>query len=140
MGINRKTFLLYLLQIPFLIPLIQGLLRRINSPQFLLNIFSVAGSQFYDGDSIINDLKVGDALELVPEPNNPFDKFAVIIKYQDKQIGYIPRSDNRYIARMLEQGMQLDCEILSLQPDEDPWQKIQVAVHLIKPPIDYGKA
>ncbi len=132
MGINRKTFLLYLLQIPFLIPLIQGLLRRINSPQFLLNIFSVAGSQFYDGDSIINDLKVGDLLELVTEPNNPFDKFAVIIKYQDKQIGYIPRSDNRYIARMLEQGMQLDCEILSLKPDEDPWQKIQVAVYLIK--------
>ncbi len=140
MGINRKTFLLYLLQIPFLIPLIQGLLRRINSPQFLLNIFNVAGSQFYDGDSIINDLKVGDLLELVAEPNNPFDKFAVIIKYQDKQIGYIPRSDNRYIARMLEQGMQLDCEILSLQPDEDPWQKIQVAVHLIITPIDYGKA
>jgi len=140
MGINRKTFLLYLLQIPFLVPLIQGLLRRINSPQFLLNIFSVAGSQFYDGDSIINDLKVGDLLELVTEPNNPFDKFAVIIKYQDKQIGYIPRSDNRYIARMLEQGMQLDCEILSLQPDEDPWQKIQVAVHLIKTPIDYSKA
>ena len=140
MGINRKTFLLYLLQIPFLIPLIQGLLRRINSPQFLLNIFSVAGSQFYDGDSIINDLKVGDLLELLTEPNNPFDKFAVIIKYQDKQIGYIPRSDNRYIARMVEQGMQLDCEILSLQPDEDPWQKIQVAVHLIKTPIDYSKA
>ena len=135
MGINRKTFLLYLLQIPFLIPLIQGFLKRINSPQFLLNIFSVAGSQFYDGDSIINDLKVGDLLELVTEPNNPFDKFAVIIKYQDKQIGYIPRSDNRYITRMLEQGMQLDCEILSLQPDEDPWQKIQVAVHLIKTPI-----
>ena len=41
---------------------------------------------------------------------------------------------------MLEQGMQLDCEILSLQPDEDPWQKIQVAVHLIKTPIDYSKA
>ena len=140
MGINRKTFLLYLLQIPFLIPFIQGFLKRINSKKFLLNIFSVAGSQFYDGDSIINDLQVGDLLKLVTELNNPFDKFAVKIKYQEKQVGYVPRSDNRYIARMIEQRMQLDCEILSLQPDEDPWQKIQVAVHLIKIPIDFGKA
>jgi hypothetical protein len=140
MGINRKTFLLYLLQIPFLIPLMRGFLKRTNSKKFLLYKFSVAGSQFYDGDSVINDLKVGGLLKLVNEPNNPFDKFAVKIKYQDKQIGYIPRSDNRYLSRMLEQGIELDCEVLSLQPDVDPGQKIQVAVYLIKIPIDFGKA
>ena len=128
------------MQFPFLIPFLQEFLKRTNSQKFLLNQFSIAGFQFYDGESIIDKLKKGDLLKLIAEPKNPFDEYAVMVKYQDKQIGYIPRSDNRHISRMLVQGIQLDCKIVSIQPEEDPWQKIQVAVYLIKIPIQVGSA
>ena len=46
-------------------------------------------------------------------------------------IGYVPRSDNKHIFRMLNQGLDLHCEIIKLNPNEEPWQMCKVKVDLI---------
>jgi len=136
MNISRKTFLLYLLQIPFFVPFLKRFLHDSESKKYLLNKFSIAGFQFYDGTLLFQELKVGTQLELDLEPNNPYDGFAVKINYNSSQIGYVPRSDNRHISRLLQKGVHLSCEIISLFPDADPWHQVRVAVNLLKLPED----
>jgi HIRAN domain len=44
-------------------------------------------------------MKAGDAVSLVREPGNPYDKNPVRVEWNGHQLGYIPRAENRTIAR-----------------------------------------
>ena len=125
---NRKTFLLYLLSLPFF-----GKLFSFSKggKRYLLNRFSVAGFQFHEGVDTIDKFKVGDSLEMIPEPDNIHDEFAVRLDHKNINIGFIPRSDNKHISRLLIQGLQLHCEIFEVNPDEEPWHMCKAEVYLI---------
>jgi hypothetical protein len=43
------------------------------------------------------ELKVGDELKLVPDPTNQYDKTAIKVMFQDKQIGWFPKDHDRKI-------------------------------------------
>lgn len=63
---------------------------------------SVVGESFENEDGsdrqeIIELLKVGDPIELVPEPNNPYDRNAIAVFSRKGQIGYIGRDDTEII-------------------------------------------
>ena len=52
----------------------------------------VVGVTFDDRQNTIRGLKSGDALKLIPEPDNQYDKTAVRIETVDgKQVGYVKR-------------------------------------------------
>lgn len=101
-----------------------------SSKKTLLNRFSIAGFQYYDGPGIISRIKSGDELELRAEPENPYDEFAVEIYLKGAKLGYIPRSDNRHISRMLSSGIPLSAIVEHTRPDESPWQAVKAAVYL----------
>ena len=46
----------------------------------------------------------------------------------DLKLGYVPRSDNRHLSRLLRQGAALECRIIAVQPKEAPWRGVRVAV------------
>jgi len=71
---------------------------------YLLHCF-IAGLQYYDVLQIWKELQIGELLELIPEPDNRYDKHAVMVAYKGKQLGYLPRSQNRHIAKILNAGL-----------------------------------
>ena len=128
---QRKRFLLYIAQFPFFSVIASAL--GIIQPEklYFLNQFSVAGFQFYEGVSLISQMKKGDSLNLINEYENEHDYYAVKIMYKNKMIGHVPRSDNKHLFRMLKQDLNLHCELIELNPEEDPWQRCKVKVELI---------
>ena len=129
--ISRKTFLIYLLQMPFFAGITKYLYGFKPKQHFLLNKFSVAGFTFYKGTDFINTMKAGETISMKPKPTNPHDKYAVELYYKEQMIGHIPRSDNRHIFRLLEQGLDLICTIWQVNPEEDTWQMCKVKVELV---------
>jgi len=55
-------------------------------------VFPVVGTQYLD--TYANDyaklLKPGTPVELVPEPDNAYDKYAIMVVVDDIHIGYVP--------------------------------------------------
>ncbi|MDP6569827.1 MAG: HIRAN domain-containing protein, partial [Candidatus Marinimicrobia bacterium] len=86
---------------------------------------------YYEGVSLIAEMKKGDSLKLINDYENEHDYYAVRIKYKNKMVGYVPRSDNRHLYRMLKQELNLHCEILEVHPHEDAWHMCKVKVELI---------
>ncbi|MEG0663357.1 MAG: HIRAN domain-containing protein, partial [Anaerovoracaceae bacterium] len=53
-------------------------------------------------------LKEEDKLQFFREPNNAYDKKAIVIKTKDDiKIGYIPKADNLIFARLMDAGKLL---------------------------------
>lgn len=53
--------------------------------------FYIAGWSHYGGDEVIHQLKVGDSLNLNPDPENPKDRFAIKILTSDNRLlGFVP--------------------------------------------------
>jgi hypothetical protein len=130
---SRRGFLKFLLGIPFGVPVVRKLYGQSGkSKHLLLNIFSIAGYQFHDGESVENQLKPGDVLKLNADPSNPHDEFAVeILTDEGVKLGFVPRSDNKAISRLLRQGANVEARIESLDLEEVSWQRVRVGVRLV---------
>lgn len=108
-----------------------GLLGKASARQklIMMNTFSIAGFQFHDGIHQLDELRVNQPLALAAEPDNPYDEFAVKILTPDGlDLGYVPRSDNKAISRLLLAGVPLNAQVTALRPDAEPWQRVQVKV------------
>ncbi|MBW2107877.1 MAG: HIRAN domain-containing protein [Deltaproteobacteria bacterium] len=75
-------------------------------------------------------LKPGARLRLVREPDNRHDRFAVAIHLGKAKLGYVPRSDNKHISRLLRQGATLDCRVVEVDPGAVVYQMVKVEVVL----------
>lgn len=91
----------------------------------------VAGFQFHRGESIWSSLGIGNKLTLVREASNPHDADAVAVYFRNDKLGYVPRSENRAVARMLDRGERLEASISELTAIEDPWQRIRFKIMLV---------
>lgn len=126
---KRRSFLQGMIAAP-----LGSLLFKPHHPKkgLLINKFSVAGFQYYDGRQIIGRMRIGEKLALIPEPANPYDEFAVKIMRNRAMVGYVPRSDNRHISRLLQQGSLLQCRVIEIRPADAPWHAVRVEVKLIE--------
>jgi hypothetical protein len=75
----------------------------------------LAGFRHYDGGIVLRDLKAGDRLELVREPQNPYDANAVRVEWRGVKLGYVPRRDNAAVARQLDHGVALEARLADVR-------------------------
>lgn len=90
------------------------------------------GLQYYSAADIFQRLKLGKDLKLVAEPNNKFDKYAVEVFFQNYKLGYLPRGENKTIARMLHQGIKLSAKITDLE-DNSKYHYMDIGVTVEMP-------
>lgn len=115
------------------LPALPGTARTAQQPSsraYLLNRFAIAGFQYHDGPALFHSLHPGQSLTLTAEPDNPFDPFAVRIDFANRKLGYVPRSDNRHLSRLLRQDVRLWCRVLEVNEDQWPWRAVCVEVGL----------
>lgn len=103
-------------------------LSRAEPPRHLIQHCPLAGFQYHDGEELWPYLTVGDSLELVREPANPFDANAIRIDWLGRKLGYIPRAENRTTARLMDQGRRLEARIGGLERHGNPWRRVAVEV------------
>ncbi len=85
-----------------------------------LAVTFVAGFQHYDGHDAVSLLETGMPLQLNREPHNSYDKNAVVIWTGDAKLGYVPRSENKTIARLMDKGVGVEASVLALDPSAFP--------------------
>ena len=90
----------------------------------------LAGYQFQAGARVWDELKVGDPLVLMREPDNPHDRNAVRVEWQGQQLGYLPRVENQAIAAELDRGTPVEARVAALRQAKNPWQRVLIDVYI----------
>lgn len=94
----------------------------------LLQISSIAGFQYYQGDKVWPQLVQGQQITLQREPTNTYDARAVAVYWEQQKLGFIPRLDNAAISQLLDRGEILEATIIKLQESDSPWNRMTVEV------------
>ncbi len=94
----------------------------------LLQDSPLAGFQYHAGRTLWPQMRVGDALALVREPDNPHDARAVRVEWRGHKIGYVPRRENADVARLLDRGQALTARIVRLAELRDPWARVRFEI------------
>ena len=98
------------------------------SGQLLLQDSPLAGFQFHAGKKLWPQMRVGDRLMLVREPNNVHDRLAIRVEWKNQAIGYVPRRENSDVARLLDHDVKLIARISRLAESRDPWARVRFEI------------
>jgi hypothetical protein len=97
--------------------------------RLLVQSAPLAGFRYHDAAQVWQELRVGDALELRREPDNPHDGNAVSVSWRGRKLGYLPRRDNAAVAWGLDRGQRLGARISRVATHPNPARRIEVEVH-----------
>jgi hypothetical protein len=94
--------------------------------------FHVAGFAYYDGLAIAQQLKIGQTVQLIAEPDNPYDPQAIAIYYHNTKIGYVPKDHNDLLSRLLYFGYQtiFEAHIQMIDWQQHPERQLRVVVQI----------
>jgi hypothetical protein len=99
--------------------------------RILVQSSPLAGFQYHEARALWDQIRLGDALVLVREPENPHDANAVRVDWNGHILGYVPRTENTAIARQLDRGNRLQARIVHLSKHRDPRKRIEFEVFLL---------
>lgn len=91
----------------------------------------VAGTSYVDNiKEIESKLETDVRLEFFREPDNKYDKKAIVIKTVDgDKVGYVPRQDNVIFSRLMDAGKLLFGKVSSKEMKGE-WLRIGLKVYL----------
>ena len=96
--------------------------------RMLVQSSPLAGFRYYEGKALWDEMKVGDPLALVREGDNPHDGNAVRVEWQGHALGYVPRRENRTVARHMDRGGRVEARVSKLQKHPNAWQRVEFEV------------
>lgn len=99
-----------------------------GSVRLLVQSSPLAGFRFHDAAQVWPELKVGDALELAREPDNPHDANAIRVEWRGRVLGYVPRRENAALAWGLDRGAALRARISRLDWHPNPARRVEFEV------------
>lgn len=102
-----------------------------ESVKMLVQSSPLAGSQYYALSDVWAQIRLGDRLTLVREAQNRHDRLAVRVEWRGRQLGYVPRAENRAIARALDAGEALEARVSRLRDDVNPWRRVEFEIFII---------
>lgn len=102
-----------------------------QSIRLLVQSSPLAGFQYHAGRDLWAQLREGDALTLAREPDNPHDPLAVRVEWHGRQLGYLPRAENRAVAMEMDHGGKVSARIARLRDHRNPWQRVLVEVFVV---------
>ncbi len=104
------------------ISLAQGEIR------LLVQSSPLAGFRYYAAEARWQEMKEGQALMLIREPENVHDKNAIRVEWRGEKLGYLPRRENKTVAAAMDAGDKIDAKIAKLREHPDPWQRVLIDV------------
>ena len=90
---------------------------------------TLAGFRYHAAAEVWDELRVGDALTLERERDNPHDANAVSLAWRGRKLGYVPRRENATLAWSLDRGEPLRARISRLTRHPNPARRIEFEVY-----------
>ena len=101
---------------------------------FLLDI-EVAGTGYCEQmNEIYPKLQNSTVLQMRRDPQNKYDKQAIGIYYEQTRIGWVPRTMNTIISRLMDAGKAFFCRVtdLSEQSTDNLWKHIACKIYMVE--------
>lgn len=95
---------------------------------FVVQHSPLAGFRHYDGPGLWREIAPGDQLELVREPQNPYDAGAIRVDWHGRKLGYVPQRDNAAIARQMDRGVALEARVAALRQNRNRSVRLEFEV------------
>jgi hypothetical protein len=101
-------------------------------PSRLVTSFNIAGFKYHDGALVLDKLHPGKKVKLVPEPDNPYDRNAIQLRYKGTKLGYVPREENGLMALMAYFGHKdvFEARVLQVDPEAEPRNQVRVGIYV----------
>ena len=100
----------------------------IEGNDFNLDFF-VAGWRYYDGESIFNQLRIGDVLDFSLDPENPEDHKAVAIwSMNGEKLGYIPAFYSAWMFEVIQKSATYQARIEGIHAHAVPHRKVNISI------------
>jgi hypothetical protein len=99
-----------------------------ESVRVLVQNSPLAGSQYYAASEMWLAMKVGDALELIREPDNRHDRNAIRVEWRGHKLGYVPRAENRAVAAAMDPATNWWRACPVLTEHANPWRRVEFEV------------
>ena len=97
----------------------------------LFESIRIAGtSHAPDIDATMRQMPDEARLDLVREPDNQADGWAIRVEHDGKKIGYVPADKNEVLARLMDGGKTLSGELVSREL-RGTWWNVHMEVYLI---------
>lgn len=102
--------------------------RAAPSPLLLIETH-IAGIRYYEAEAVREALRVGEALRLRRQPDNPHDELAVeVLTMGGAKLGYVPRIANPPFARLLDAGHGVQARLSAIRPSR--WDGLRMELLL----------
>ncbi|MES2353963.1 MAG: HIRAN domain-containing protein [Pseudomonadota bacterium] len=101
-----------------------------TQPRQVLQHGTVMGFQHYEGKELWEQLQVGQPLTLVREVDNQHDNQAIRVEWEGHKLGYVPRADNTDLARLMDNGANVEARITKLQKSRRPNNRVQFEIYM----------
>jgi hypothetical protein len=98
--------------------------------EILVHSGVTAGLAHHEAKVVWDELRVGDSVALVREPDNRHDANAVRIEWHGRLLGYLPRTDNQPVARQIDRGSRLQGRIARLGRYRNHRMRLEVDILL----------
>ena len=102
--------------------------ERQGRVQMLVQNSPLAGFRHGEAADAWPDLRNGDELTLVREPDNAFDPNAVRVEWHGRKLGYVPRRDNAALAWAMDRGETLRARVSRAEWHPNPARRIAFQV------------
>ena len=93
--------------------------------RLLVQSAPLAGFRYHAAAEVWPELRVGDALGLEREPDNPHDPNAIAVTWRGRKLGYVPKRDNAALAWGLDRGAPLRARISRHAPHPNPARRVE---------------
>jgi len=97
--------------------------------RLLVQSSPLAGFRYHAATEVWEELRIGDALLMERERDNPYDANAVSLSWRGRKLGYVPRRENAALAWGLDRGEPLRARISRLSPHPNPARRIEFEVY-----------
>ena len=106
---------------------------QVFSREIFLIRTRVAGVQYRENmQERINEVEVGEILTFYREPENEYDKRAILVLNDEgNTIGYVPRRDNIILANLMDAGKRIYAKAIEVNHEgEEPWNCVWMDIYL----------
>lgn len=111
-----------------LIAAVTPLRARTSTTRLHLQDCRIAGSHYYDRHKVLARMRVGDALQLRRQSENPHDERAIEVFWPEHKLGYLPCLDNAAAASLADRAHALCAQIVGIDDPAEEWGPVRLRV------------
>ena len=91
----------------------------------------IAGTSYIKDEEVFDDLKEGDKVILMREPNNHFDEKAILVlDTHNRKLGYVPEVDNTVFSKLMDAGKCLIGKVTQVGP-KGSFRQINISIYMV---------